>query len=225
MTDENGTQGAENRAVGAALGIGIFLVPFVFAWFTLRKGYGIVARVVSLGWMAIIVLIAIRGPSHSDQSQLPESDANLVAESPTDAAIPPASQSAPEPHKMAKNTLFEMAEKTKECSNVTFLFGTFITASLGANSNNDDIENSTQMLKTTKASNEAAILMAIDSGISREEAQDRLKSVPDYTNYLNRSLSDDEVSSLKLKLQGCINYLSSDALANKYYKLGLDVAK
>ena len=196
MTDENGTQGAENRAVGAALGIGIFLVPFVFAWFTLRKGYGIVARVVSLGWMAIIVLIAIRGPSHSDQSQLPESDANLVAESPTDAAI-----------------------------NVTFLFGTFITASLGANSNNDDIENSTQMLKTTKASNEAAILMAIDSGISREEAQDRLKSVPDYTNYLNRSLSDDEVSSLKLKLQGCINYLSSDALANKYYKLGLDVAK
>ena len=48
-----------SRRVGVALGIGILLVPFVFAWFTLRKGYGKVARIVSLGWMALVVIVSV----------------------------------------------------------------------------------------------------------------------------------------------------------------------
>lgn len=51
------------RKVGAALGIGILLLPWIFAWFLLRKGYGIVARVISFGWMAIVILFTI-GSSH-----------------------------------------------------------------------------------------------------------------------------------------------------------------
>jgi hypothetical protein len=52
-----------NRKVGAALGIGIFLLPWIFAWFLLRGGYSSIARVISFGWMVIIILFAI-GSSH-----------------------------------------------------------------------------------------------------------------------------------------------------------------
>ncbi|MEZ8662356.1 hypothetical protein AB6D63_02860 [Vibrio splendidus] len=41
----------DNKKVSVGLGIGIVLVPFVFAWFTLRKGYSSKARFVSFGWM------------------------------------------------------------------------------------------------------------------------------------------------------------------------------
>lgn len=57
MTDEVQTQSVEKRAVGAALGIGILLLPIVFAWFTLRQGYGKTARIVSLTWMGLWLAI------------------------------------------------------------------------------------------------------------------------------------------------------------------------
>lgn len=56
------------RKVGAALGIGIFLLPWIFAWFLLRRGYSNVARLVSFGWMLVIVLLAIGGGSSSNQT-------------------------------------------------------------------------------------------------------------------------------------------------------------
>ena len=55
------------RKVGAALGIGIFLLPWIFAWFLLRKGYSNTARLISFGWMLIIVIFAIAGGSGSDE--------------------------------------------------------------------------------------------------------------------------------------------------------------
>ncbi len=59
----NDPRNGVKRKVGAALGIGIFLLPWIFAWFLLRRGYSIVARVISFGWMAIIILFII-GSSH-----------------------------------------------------------------------------------------------------------------------------------------------------------------
>ena len=41
------------RKVGIGLGIGIFLLPIVFAWFTLRQGYSTAARVISLLWLGL----------------------------------------------------------------------------------------------------------------------------------------------------------------------------
>lgn len=43
------------RKVSILLGIGIFLMPYIFAWFTLRKGYSKLARFISFGWLLLLV--------------------------------------------------------------------------------------------------------------------------------------------------------------------------
>jgi len=43
----------EQRKVSRGLGIGIFLIPLVFSWFTLRKGHSSLARIVSLAWLVV----------------------------------------------------------------------------------------------------------------------------------------------------------------------------
>lgn len=45
------------RSVGILLGIGILLVPLLFAWFTLRKGYSTRAKVISFGWVLLTLVI------------------------------------------------------------------------------------------------------------------------------------------------------------------------
>lgn len=41
------------KSVSILLRIGIFLIPGIFAWFTLRKGYSSLARIVSFSWLII----------------------------------------------------------------------------------------------------------------------------------------------------------------------------
>lgn len=45
------------RKVSILLGIGIFLMPYIFAWFTLRKGYSKPARFISFGWLLLLVFV------------------------------------------------------------------------------------------------------------------------------------------------------------------------
>ncbi|MDR9767659.1 hypothetical protein RJP56_16480 [Shewanella baltica] len=47
-----------DRKVTPALGLGIFLLPIIFAWFTLRKGYSVRARVISFVWLIFVCLNA-----------------------------------------------------------------------------------------------------------------------------------------------------------------------
>ena len=47
------------RPVSIMLGIGIFFVPVIFAWFTLRQGYSTVSRAISMVWM-IVYIFALR---------------------------------------------------------------------------------------------------------------------------------------------------------------------
>jgi hypothetical protein len=70
MTQDTQTHAdkSASRNVGAALGIGILLLPFLFAWFTLRKGYSKFARVLSLGWMFLILLIIMGGQQGNNAS-------------------------------------------------------------------------------------------------------------------------------------------------------------
>lgn len=49
------------RRVGLLLGIGILLLPVVFAWFLLRKGHSTLARVVGFIWLTIVLLVWIGG--------------------------------------------------------------------------------------------------------------------------------------------------------------------
>jgi len=39
------------------LGLGIFFMPYIFAWFTLRDGYKVISRVVSFVWLLIVVVV------------------------------------------------------------------------------------------------------------------------------------------------------------------------
>ena len=47
------------KQVSFLLGIGIFFIPIIFAWFTLRQGYSTVSRAISMVWM-IIYIYALR---------------------------------------------------------------------------------------------------------------------------------------------------------------------
>jgi hypothetical protein len=54
------------RSVGVLLGIGILLIPIIFAWFTLRKGYAKKAKIISFVWLALS--LAILGSQEGDLS-------------------------------------------------------------------------------------------------------------------------------------------------------------
>lgn len=74
------------RNVGAALGIGILFLPWIFAWFLLRRGYSVIARVIAFGWMALVILFAI-GSSHPSQTTTSSAPAaaTVEADQPTTA--------------------------------------------------------------------------------------------------------------------------------------------
>lgn len=49
------TVGLLERKVSPLLGIGVFIMPIIFSWFTLRKGYSKAARIFSFLWLGFIV--------------------------------------------------------------------------------------------------------------------------------------------------------------------------
>ena len=45
----------DRRKMSIRLMIGILLVPGIFSWFTLKRGYGKAARIISLSWMTLVM--------------------------------------------------------------------------------------------------------------------------------------------------------------------------
>lgn len=43
------------RKVGFLLGIGILFMPYLFAWFTLRRGHSTTSRILSFGWLGFML--------------------------------------------------------------------------------------------------------------------------------------------------------------------------
>src|SRR5690606_6032534 len=79
-------------------GIGIFLLPIVFSWFTLRKGHSAVARVVSLVWLAVFFILAGREDADEEQklaSISQEPSPRMVASSEPERAPPSEGARAP----------------------------------------------------------------------------------------------------------------------------------
>jgi hypothetical protein len=70
MNDEAST---DQTSMSIKLKIGVFFIPIVFAWFTLKKGYSTTARVVSFVWL-VITLAAL-------SAQAPGDDVDVVAAS------------------------------------------------------------------------------------------------------------------------------------------------
>jgi putative nucleic acid binding protein len=69
----------QERSVGILLGIGIFLIPLIFSWFTLRKGHSTLSKVVAFGWLALTFLVVVasdgtnEGKSRSTAASSPAS--------------------------------------------------------------------------------------------------------------------------------------------------------
>lgn len=49
------------KSISLLLCIGIFLAPFVFSWFTLKKGYGTISKVAAFVWLAVFLIIGLGG--------------------------------------------------------------------------------------------------------------------------------------------------------------------
>lgn len=100
-----------SRSVGLALGAGIFLIPLVFAWFTLRKGYSRTAKVVSFAWLAIsLVLIGAQGGQENAPANTADSGAKTVEQ---------AAQAAPATDKTVIPAIAPSSSKAKETLGVT----------------------------------------------------------------------------------------------------------
>lgn len=57
----------QQRKVGVGLFLGIFFLPFVFAWFLLRKGHSTLARVLGFSWLVIPFALAGMAPPNDTQ--------------------------------------------------------------------------------------------------------------------------------------------------------------
>lgn len=45
------------RKVSLLLGIGIFFMPYIFTWFTLREGHSTFSRIVSFVWLIFFIIL------------------------------------------------------------------------------------------------------------------------------------------------------------------------
>lgn len=66
------------RKVSILLGIGIFLIPLIFSWFTLRAGYSTLSRVISFGWLILTLIFMFSTPSANTDNA---SNSNTAVES------------------------------------------------------------------------------------------------------------------------------------------------
>ena len=66
MTDTDSAAAAAKvpaRQVGIWLAIGILILPYIFAWLTLRKGHSALTRWVSFGWLALLLVAILMPPT------------------------------------------------------------------------------------------------------------------------------------------------------------------
>jgi len=115
MNDSNQTTQSTKR--GCLLPIGIFFLPIVFTWFTLKQGYSKLYRIVAFGWLSICVLSLIFSePAESEIPEIPEYTVleiiNLVSgERLAEVMVP--SQSRETPFETRKKTADAILEKEK----------------------------------------------------------------------------------------------------------------
>ena len=69
-----------SRKVSFILGLGILFFPIIFSWFTLRKGYSKLAKIVSFSWL-IITLIFTMYPIYFNKNNTPN---NIVSDTQTE---------------------------------------------------------------------------------------------------------------------------------------------
>ncbi|QFY89361.1 hypothetical protein D5125_07585 [Magnetovirga frankeli] len=51
------------QLIDALLFIGILIIPYIFSWFTLQKRYSTTWKVMSFGWLGLMLRVAFNGNS------------------------------------------------------------------------------------------------------------------------------------------------------------------
>ena len=84
---QRGTQEVPVRKVGFLLGVGILFFPYIFSWFTLRKGHTTQSKVISFVWLGVTVLmIAVQQPQPRRDDQTASSTQKTLASAPEPAS-------------------------------------------------------------------------------------------------------------------------------------------
>ncbi len=58
-----------DKSIGVLLFMGILFAPYIFGWITLKKGYSLKARIISLSWIPLIFLIISNQPPPKEYSK------------------------------------------------------------------------------------------------------------------------------------------------------------
>lgn len=105
MMENNGQ--LQNRKVSILLGIGIFFIPLIFAWFTLRRGYSKNAKIVSFAWLIFITVLSLNGfGQNTAKDRTPNNNAVSAVSAPIEAPAAP-EPVVPELEKVTARQIFE----------------------------------------------------------------------------------------------------------------------
>lgn len=88
---DDGLTPKSSRKVSRALFVGVLLMPVIFVWFLMRRGYSTKAQAIGVAWLGAIGLILLLSAPHGLESDAPPS---VVADAPRAWE---AHASAPEP--------------------------------------------------------------------------------------------------------------------------------
>lgn len=65
------------RSVSSLFGLGILFIPFLFSWFTLRKGYSATARIMSFSWL-ILAIVIVNSPVSPNNGLISKSNTSYA---------------------------------------------------------------------------------------------------------------------------------------------------
>jgi len=113
---------AQKRNVSFLLGLGIVVLPIIFAWFTLRKGHSVLSRVVAFSYMILSIIV---GNAFSDyqaksyQAQTAMSESISQDNAPQTATNHQKSESIPK----SKSTNSTSSNESNNSNQSSYTFG------------------------------------------------------------------------------------------------------
>lgn len=75
----------QERRIGFLLGMGIFVLPVIFSWFTLRQGYGTKSRVIAFLWMFLFSIMSFTDIGKPKQQPTQTTPAKIMPSPPVEA--------------------------------------------------------------------------------------------------------------------------------------------
>jgi hypothetical protein len=107
-SDMNAVTAPTQRKVGFPLGLGIFFIPLIFAWFLLRRGHTLLARILGFAWLALSLLVYIGSPS------TPPGQRSAPVAAPTAASAPASAQASAPVEQLKAYTAVQVASSYDE---------------------------------------------------------------------------------------------------------------